>query len=160
MPERMTLDTDILVHPGDAPRAEDALREAGGKKSGPLTIGGSTWRMPDGRGIDLVALDEPWVREALAAPVRGQDGVPFIALPYLVLMKLAAGRVQDLADISRMLGGARARAVAAVRRAVSHYRPEDGEDMESLIRLGRIEHDGLRRTRRRPSRTGKIGKPG
>ena len=45
MPERMTLDTDILVRQGDRPDAESALREAGGAREGPPAIGGSTWRM-------------------------------------------------------------------------------------------------------------------
>ena len=98
MPERMTLDADVLVLPGDVPTAEDVLREAGGTREGLLAIGGSTWRMPDGRPIDLVALDDPWVEEAVGHPVQGTDGLPYIRLPYLVLMKLAASRVQDHAE--------------------------------------------------------------
>ncbi|MBU1695090.1 MAG: hypothetical protein KKC51_14165 [Verrucomicrobia bacterium] len=143
MPERMTLDTDILIRPGDVSRAEAALRDAGCEKQGPLTIGGSTWRMPDGRSLDLVALDEPWTDEALRAPVPGRDGLPYIDLPYLVLMKLAASRAQDLADISRMLGGAGKSAVETIRRIVSLYRPQDVEDLDSLIRLGKLEYEGL-----------------
>ena len=41
-----------------------------------------------------------------AAPRQAPDGLPVIALRYLVLMKLEAGRTQDLADVSRMHGGA------------------------------------------------------
>ena len=141
MPERMTLDTDILVRPDDAARAEAALRDAGYEKIGPLTIGGSTWRMPDARSLDLVAFDAPWTGEAIRSAVRGKDGLPYIALPYLVLMKLGAGRTQDLADISRMLGGADAVGIAESRRIVGRYQPEDAEDLESLIRLGKLEYE-------------------
>jgi hypothetical protein len=141
MPERMTLDTDILVRPDDAARAEAALRDAGCEKTGPLTIGGSTWRMPDGRSLDLVAFDGPWIDEAIRTAVRGKDGLPYITLPYLVLMKLGAGRTQDLADISRMLGGADAGGIAESRRIVGRYRPEDAEDLESMIRLGKLEYE-------------------
>ncbi len=141
MPERMTLDTDILVRPEDTARAEAALRDAGCEKTGPLTIGGSTWRLPDGRSLDLVSFDAPWLEEALRISIRGKDGLPYISLPYLVLMKLGAGRTQDLADISRMLGGADAGGLAESRRVVSRYRPEDAEDLESLIRLGKLEYE-------------------
>jgi hypothetical protein len=148
MAERMTLDTDLLVRPGDVSRAEAALRNAGCERQGPLAIGGSTWRMPDGRGLDLVALDEPWTEEAVIAPVRGKDGLPYVALPYLVLMKLGAGRIQDLADISRMLGGARDSDIAETRRIVGRYRPQDVADLDSLIRLGKLEYED--RERRQP----------
>ena len=141
MPERMTLDTDILVRPDDAAQAEAALRGAGCEKRGPLTIGGSTWTMPDGRSLDLVAFDAPWTEAAIRTSVRGKDGLPYIALPYLVLMKLGAGRTQDLADISRMLGGADAGGLAESRQIVGRYRPQDAEDLESLIRLGKLEYE-------------------
>ena len=56
-------------------------------------------------------------------------------------MKLGAGRTQDLADISRMLGGADAGGIAESRRIVARYRPEDAEDLESMIRLGKLEYE-------------------
>jgi hypothetical protein len=141
MPERMTLDTDVLVLPGDAPRAEAALGAAGCEKRGPLAVGGSTWLVPDGRTLDLLVLEDAWVEEAVHAPVRGKDGLPYIALPYLVLMKLAAGRLQDLADIGRMLGAADERTLEATRRIVGRYRAGDTEDLESMIRLGKLEYE-------------------
>ena len=55
-------------------------------------------------GLDLLALDHAWVGEALDAAVQDAEGRPFASLPFLVLMKLESGRLQDLADISRMLG--------------------------------------------------------
>ena len=62
-----------------------------------------------------------------------------LPLPYLVLIKLQGGWTQDLADISRMLGLANADAREAVRRLVAREAPEDCDDLESLIRLGRLE---------------------
>ena len=69
------------------------------------------------------------------------DDLPYISLPYLVLMKLVSGRLQDLADIGRMLGGAAEPERDAVRAVIRRYRPRDAEDMESLIRLGQRERE-------------------
>ncbi len=140
MPERMTLDTDILVMPGDRPAAETALRGAGAENKGPLTIGGSAWRLSDGRRLDLVAIDEPWTDAAVHTAIRGPDGLPYVTLPYLTLMKLSAGRLQDLADISRMLGAANDDTLKAVIRTVKRYRPQDIEDLENMIQLGKLEY--------------------
>lgn len=139
MPERMTLDVDVLVRPADLPEAEKALRHAKCRKRGPLTIGGSTWVTSDGQELDLIALNAPWTEEAVASAITAPDGQPYIALPYLVLMKLASSRVQDLADISRMLSAADAGSVDRTRALVTRYRPADTEDLESIIRLGSIE---------------------
>lgn len=141
MPQRMTLDTDILVAPEDLEAAKGALQRSGCERLGALTVGGSTWRMPGGRTLDVLALRRPWVREALEAAVHDDAGRPYVALPYLVLMKIESGRLQDLADISRMLGFARESQRNETRRMVSRYRPEDAEDLESMIRLGRLEHE-------------------
>jgi hypothetical protein len=112
---------------------------AGCQKTGILTIGGGTWRMPNGRNIDLIALDVPWVTDAIQTAVPGPDGQPYVRLPFLVLMKLESGRVQDLADISRMLGAADSAALAEVRGLVARLRPGDCDDIESLIFLGKQE---------------------
>jgi len=139
MPARMTMDTNILVHPDDQTRAEAALKESGASWLGPLAVGGSTWRLASGRILDLLALDAPWVEEALRGAVPGPEGFRFIALPFLVLMKLESGRPQDLADISRMLGGAEEDAMDQVRSTIARHRPQDAEDLESLRILGRRE---------------------
>lgn len=141
MPARLTLDADVLVLPGDLVRAEHALTVAGCRKQGTLAIGGSTWETPDGLAIDVVSLDAPWVAEAVERPVMTSDGQPCIDLPHLVLMKLFSSRVQDLADISRMLALADDGALASTRALVVRHRPADAEDLESLLRLGRLEHD-------------------
>ena len=54
MPERGTQDLDILVRSTDLSRAEDLFKHAGFEKTGTLTIGGSTWRLPDGTPVDLI----------------------------------------------------------------------------------------------------------
>ena len=139
MPERMTLDIDVLIRPSDLPQAEKALRDAGCRNRGPLTIGGSTWSTRDGQELDLIALETPWTEAAVASATTALDGQPYITLPYLVLMKLAASRVQDLADISRMLGVADPAAIETTRTLVARHRPADADDLESIIRLGRLE---------------------
>ncbi|MDZ4198172.1 MAG: hypothetical protein U1E27_02700 [Kiritimatiellia bacterium] len=84
---------------------------------------------------------EPWTEEAVRHSVRGPDGLPYIQLSFLVLMKLTSGRVQDLADISRMLGCATAETLDPVVASVEQYRPQDLEDVKSLIRLGKLEYE-------------------
>lgn len=139
MPERMTLDVDVLVRPADLPQAEQALRKAGCRKRGSLTIGGSTWATTDGQELYLIALEATWTEEAVTSAITAPDGQPYVALPYLVLMKLASSRVQDLADISRMLSAADAAMLDCTRALVTRHRPADAEDLESIVRLGRIE---------------------
>lgn len=139
MPERMTLDVDILVRVEDFPAAEEALRSTRCDRLGPLTVGGSSWRLPGGDVLDVVALADVWVAEAIRCAVCDDDGQPCARLQDLVVMKLTAGRVQDLADVSRMLGQASEDALAEIRRAVGRYCPADLADLESLIALGRLE---------------------
>ncbi len=139
MPERMTLDADVLVLPENLDKAEQALRAAGCRRKGSLTIGGSTWVTADGWAIDVIAIDAPWTEEAVRSRVADPDGLPYIDLPHLVLMKLMSSRPQDLADISRMLGIADDATLARTRAVLARHRPQDLKDLESLIRLGKFE---------------------
>lgn len=139
MPERVTLDLDLLIVPGDERTMEEDIKRAGGVFQGSLSVGGSSWLFPDDSRLDVLTLQEPWVQEAVQAPNRSPTGLPVIALPYLILMKLASGRAQDIADMSRMLGQADEQLRSAVRDAVAKFRPEDMEDLESLIMLGDLE---------------------
>ena len=86
-------------------------------------------------------MDEPWLAEALDEAERNLDaqGLPVLPLRYLVLTKWHAGRVQDLADITRMLGQADEDTLASVRALFRQVLPEAHEDLESLIELGRLE---------------------
>ena len=140
MPERTTLDTDILVLAGDQEAVERELTAAACRRLGGLAIGGSTWALPNGTTLDVVISDAPWAQEAIEHPLQTADDIPVIALPYLVLMKLYAGRSQDIADITRMLGGTDELALAEVRAAVARHMPDATNDVESMIVLGRLEY--------------------
>jgi hypothetical protein len=58
-----------------------------------------------------------------------------------VLLKLAASRSQDIADMSRMLGWASESELGRVRAVVAHHSAEDVEDLKSLIYLGQQERE-------------------
>lgn len=141
MPRRATIDLDVLVMPEDARAFHNALRCAGYTLRGSLAFCGTTWAAPDGRVLDVLESGEPWARAAVEQPNLSPDGDPVVALPYLVLMKLAASRPQDVADISRMLGAAGQSALQQVREVVQRYRPMDAEDLETLVQLGRLEFE-------------------
>jgi len=47
MPERMTDDVGILVLTQDAGNLYRELEQAGSTRTGELSIGGSTWKLPD-----------------------------------------------------------------------------------------------------------------
>jgi hypothetical protein len=68
-------------------------------------------------------------------------GYPVISLPYLILLKMGAQRAQDWADVSRMLGWASNADLDEVRAVVKQYAPEDLEDLESLIFIGKKEQE-------------------
>ena len=142
MPRRLTLDLDLLVLVTDAPALHRELAAAGCTLKGTLSIGGTIWQTPDGGVLDVLESGEAWARHAVATPKRSPTGEPVIALPYLVLMKLAASRPQDLADLSRMLGLADEATLRQVRDTVATYRGEDAADLERLITLGKLELAG------------------
>ncbi len=141
MPERATADLDVVVLAEDAARAAECLTAAGYGWRGDLAIGGSSWEAPDGAQVDVIEGREPWWPVALAEATANRDeqGLPVLTLPYLVLMKLLASRVQDLADVTRMLGAAADSDLARVREAVRQHAGELKEDLESLISLGKLE---------------------
>lgn len=139
MPERATKDLDILVRHEDGDEVRERLEAAGYTFITPLAVPGFLVHSPEGVEVDVVLGDYPWLDEALAHPRRDPAGFPVLDLPYLVLMKLAASRVQDTADLSRMLGLASDEELAAVRAVVTRYAPAEVDDLESLIYLGRFE---------------------
>jgi len=144
MPERITQVIDILILAGDSQTAHLQLQEAGFQYTGELNIGGSRWRSPDGFPVDLLECDAEWCEDALreASYNRDAQGLPILPLPYLVLMKYQAGRAQDIADVTRMLGQADEASLSAVRALFSYYLPDEKEDLESLITLGQLEIQG------------------
>ena len=146
MPERATRDLDVVVTVADVPEVRRRLTAAGFIEQDRLAIGGASWRTPDGEPIDVIEGQDPWWWEALteARTNRDTQGLPILPLPYLVLMKVRSGRVQDIADVARMLGQADEPALGRVRAAFARWSPEDTEDLESLITLGRLEAQGGR----------------
>jgi hypothetical protein len=139
MPERMTDDLDILIHSSQSERAYACLADRQAIEIGTLSIGGTSWQLPDETTLDIIVSDRPWVTKALNHPRISPDGQPVIDLPYLILMKLAASRTVDLSDISRMLGQADDRQLDRVRQTIALYDPNSLEDVESLIYLGKLE---------------------
>ena len=144
MPERMTDDVDILVLTEDAENIYRELAEAGSTKVGELSIGGSSWQLPDGSILDVIESQQAWVGVAIANPNIAPDNLPIIGLPYLIVMKLQASRGIDMGDLTRMLGGADETALELVRKTVKTYLPDAVEDLESLIVLGKLEMGELR----------------
>lgn len=140
MPERATRDLDVAVRAADGPEARRRLQAAGFHYAGELLIPGSSWRAGD-LALDVLELEAEWAEAALVEAQRSREatGWPILPLPYLILMKFEAGRLQDLADIARMLGQATEAQMQAVREVFQRYRPQDLEDLESLHLLGRLE---------------------
>ncbi len=141
MPERMTYDTDVLVLVDDQATCENRLEQAGCRKLGNLAIGGASWELIDGAELDVIFSEEVWAYEAVNTPNMADPGLPTIALPYLVVMKLLSGRAQDIADITRMLGAADDAILESVRSVVAKHTPDASEDVESMIKLGKMEYE-------------------
>lgn len=141
MPERTTRDLDIVVRAEDGPEVRRKLGAAGFRYQGELRVRGSSWLSPDGCLIDVLECREPWCAQAIADAEQNRDaqGLPVLPFHFLVLMKFQAGRVQDLADVTRMLGQADEEKLAVVRALFALRAPEDLEDLESLITLGQLE---------------------
>ena len=142
MPERMTGDFDILVHHQDGDAALARLREAGYHVASELSIPGYMLNVPNGTEIDLLLIPFPWIDDALQPDQRDPAGYPVLDLPYLVLMKMETSRVQDVADLSKMLGLAAKEDLARIREIVARYMPAAADDLESLIYLGGLEMKG------------------
>jgi hypothetical protein len=141
MPERATVDLDILIAAEDTQAVRAQFKDAGYEYLQELTVGGSTWRSPEGILVDVLESSEPWVAQALAEAGENLDlqGLPILPLPYFVLLKFRSGRVQDLADITRMLGQAEENQLDEVRRVMAAFELDALEDLESLITLGQME---------------------
>ena len=141
MPERATNDLDILIRAQDTSEIQSRLSMGGAVKVGDLSIGGTTWRLIDGFALDVIEGSEGWVEGALQEAQSNLDlqQMPVLPIRFLVLMKFQAGRVQDLADVARMLGQASSDDLTGVRNTFNQWLPADREDLESLITLGQFE---------------------
>lgn len=141
MPERMTKDLDILVHDDDADIVIAKLKEASYRIESQLAIPGVLMLSPEGVEVDVLFADYPWLKKALSHPAKDPAGYPVIALPYLIILKMNAQRTRDMGDLGTMLGWASDTDLDEVRKAVAQYAPEDSDDLESLIFIGKREQE-------------------
>lgn len=142
MPERMTQDMDVIVRREDYEATRQRFRDHGYEVAATLDAPYFVARRrDDDLEVDVMCVDFPWVDEALADPAVDPDGYPVLDLPYLILMKLRASRAVDIGDMTRMLGLADDEDVERVRGVVAEYQPEDSDDLEALILLGKQEMD-------------------
>jgi len=139
MAERMTKDLDVVVHERDGEEARKRLEASSYTPVTQLVVPGVLMRSPDGVEIDLIYGRYPWLDKALANPQTDAAGYPVVALPYLVLLKMWATRDQDWTDITRMLSTATDEQIAEVRKVIAQNSPEDSDDLETMIYLGKRE---------------------
>lgn len=81
MPERRTLDMDILVHFRDGAEVIERLKNAGYKIISPFAVPGYLMRSPRGVDLDVIFGKASWVREALSKPNVDPANYPTISLP-------------------------------------------------------------------------------
>ena len=163
-PERDTRAIDVLIHERARARAQAVLLAAGYRLVGDLLrfsdslnqesallpapacgsgAGGEGATVapaePTGMPLGVRARTDRWLDTALAIPGTDPAGYPVLARPYLLLLKLQAGRTQDLADVQRLLGSTPADARVALRALVQRERPDLLEDYDSLAMLADLE---------------------
>lgn len=142
MPERATKDLDVLVRQEDGDEVRERLEAAGYTYVTRLAVPGFLVRSPEGVEVDVILGNYPWLDQALAHPRQDPAGFQVLDLPYLVIMKIEASRGRDLGDLTTMLGLASDEELDRVRRVVARYAPEEMDDLEALIYLGRVEMKG------------------
>ncbi|MEW5827400.1 MAG: hypothetical protein AB1846_00805, partial [Chloroflexota bacterium] len=141
MPERMTKDLDILVHERDSEVVTKRLEQAGYRIVSRLAIPGYLMLSPDGVELDVIFGKYKWLKEALSHPNQDPAGYPVVGLPYLIMMKMSAQRTRDMGDLGTLLGWASDEELDEVRAVVKKYAPEDLEDLEALIYIGKKEQE-------------------
>jgi hypothetical protein len=139
MPERMTHDLDILIHKTDCEKAWKRFQKAGFKMAEVLDAPYFVARSPDTPEVDVLCLDLPWLEAAFSQMRQDPAGLPVLDLPFLIIMKLRANRAIDIGDMTRMLGLASEADRERVRETIARYQPEDADDLEALILLGKLE---------------------
>jgi hypothetical protein len=148
MAPRLTRDLDIGVLPECLGEAEAALEAAGWRRGAPIRptdphLSGSTWVSTEGHELDLFAMRHRWAPVALGQTRADPGtGLPTLPMVHVVLMKMAVSRTTDIADLTRVLGGRSEEELREVREAVGRFGgPDDLEDLEQLIALGKLERD-------------------
>jgi hypothetical protein len=143
VPERSTLDVDIMIRAHDEVQAKAAFQTMGYAITGPLTIGGFTAHPSDGGPpIDVLTSTATWLTDALEHPTPDPAGLPAMPRRYLLLIKLQAGRTQDLADVQRLLRGTSPEERAAMRAVIQGHAAELVEDYDALVTLADLEYGG------------------
>jgi len=137
----MTLDVDILVHARDSERVRKAFIAAGYQVTGQLSIGGFSVQAadPSAPPIDVLTRVDNWLDVALITPSHDTAGYPVLTRVYLILLKLQAGRTQDLADVQRLVAYTSPAERLGFIQVVQQESPELVEDLESLFTLADLE---------------------
>jgi hypothetical protein len=141
MPERATNDIDVVIRRQDCHIAWNRFREAGFSVASRLDAPYFVARAIDTPEVDVICVDSTWIEKALAEPNYDKAGFPVLSLPFLIIMKLMANRGVDIGDMTRMLGLASEEQLDRVREAVTKYVPQDLDDLEALILLGKMEFE-------------------
>ncbi len=141
IPERMTLDVDILIHERDSEAVRTALIAAGYRMLGQLSIGGFSVQLPEpgAQPLDVLTRTDRWLDAALADPAYDSAGFPVLPRTYLILLKLQAGRTQDLADVQRLVAFTSPTERGEIKQTVQSESPELVEDLEALFALADLE---------------------
>ena len=76
------------------------------------------------------------------AQIDPRTGLPTLPVAYVVLMKLVVSRTTDIADLARVLGARSDQELQDIRETLRRFGgPDDADDLEQLIALGRLERD-------------------
>ena len=147
MPERTTLDVDIMIREIDEARARAAFLNASYIITEQISIGGFSIRRANEENtppVDVLISNDPWFQEALLHPGHDAAGLPVMPRPYLMLLKMDAGLSQDLADVQRMLRDTPTSERLSTHALLARHAPEMVEDYDALIQLADIEFGPLR----------------
>ena len=139
MPERVTLDVDILIHETDERTARQEFENAGYQIEGDLSIGGFTAQRGNEAPVDILASRAAWVPQALGQPGQDAAGLPVLGRPYLMVMKLVAGRLQDLTDVQRMLRDTPQDERTSTRKLIQQCARDMAEDFDQLVLIADAE---------------------
>jgi len=115
------------------------LRQIGATAIRSLSIGGHTFRLSSGLELDVLESSAAWTQCALDHPTTVSAGWPVIGVPFLVLMKLDAGRERDLRDIALIVGSFADEQFTVIRNTVLQFLPDAVDDLISLRELGALE---------------------
>lgn len=136
MPARQTKDIDILVYSKDKNNIKILFESNGGQHLGCLSIDGDSYII-NNQEIDVLYCNKNW--EDIYSSSIVKNNIRTISLGHLIIMKLDASRLQDLADCSRMLGYASEKDIKQITKLVKKLRPQYLEDYLSLLELGKLE---------------------